>query len=64
MKILGKTKRTLTTENILLNKINTILSRKDILELENDRVDTLRMLTYLIENNGRPSQLIKFLKAG
>lgn len=57
-----KTKQS-TIENKLVEKINSILMRKDIVEINNDRVDTLRLLTYLLENNGKPSQLIKFLKA-
>lgn len=62
MKHLPNVKAT-SVENKLLNKINAILIRKDIVEINNDRVDTLRLLSYLLENNGKPSQLIKFLKA-
>lgn len=48
----------------LLKKLEAILDRNDILELNNDRVDTLRLFFYLVKNNGKVSNFVKFLKTG
>lgn len=58
-----KSKETPSVESKLLDQINSVLLREDILKLDNDKVDTLRLLTYLIENDGKVSRLVKFLKS-
>ena len=53
-----------SVENKLLNKMNSLLSRKDIINLDNDKVDALRMLIFHLEDNKGMSaaRLVKFLK--
>lgn len=47
-----------------LKRLNSLLSRKDIIDLENDKVDTLRLLTYYLESKEiKSAQLVKFLKS-
>lgn len=48
-----------------LNKINSILCRKDMVNVENERLDAVRLLAYYLETSGKEmksKELIKFLK--
>lgn len=58
-------KETVQEEDKTLNKINSLLSRKDVIDLENDKVDALRMLVFHLESNKEmtSTKLVKFLKA-
>lgn len=51
-------------KDMTFQKINNILTRKDVIDLDNHKVDTLRMLLYHLENKKEMSisRLIKFLK--
>lgn len=51
--------------NKVIERINSLLTRKDIVNLENDKVDALRMLAFHLESNKEMSsaRLVKFLKA-
>lgn len=51
-------------ENKILRRINSLLSRKDIVDLDNDKIDALRLLTFHLESNKEMSatKLVKFLK--
>lgn len=53
-----------SNENKVLKRLNSILKRKDIIDLDNDKIDTLRMLAYHFEDNKGMSatRLVKFLK--
>lgn len=46
-----------------LTRINSILSRKDVVDVDNNRVDAIRMLAYYLEDREiSAAQLVKFLK--
>ncbi len=46
-----------------LNRINAILSRKDIQNVETERLDAVRLLAYYLEEKEMTAaQLVKFLK--
>lgn len=46
-----------------LQRINSILSRKDVQNIENDRLDAVRLLAYYLEEKEMTAaQLVKFLK--
>ncbi len=46
-----------------LQRINSILSRKDIQNVETERLDAVRLLAYYLEEKEMSaSQLVKFLK--
>ncbi len=46
-----------------LDRINAILSRKDIQNVETDRLDAVRLLAYYLEEKEMTAaQLVKFLK--
>lgn len=47
-----------------MKMLKTLLSRKDILKLDNDKIDTLRLLMLHFEDKNElsPTQLVKFLK--
>ena len=46
-----------------LQRINSILSRKDIQNVENERLDAVRLLAYYLEEKEMTAaQLVKFLK--
>lgn len=55
---------TATEENKIIKRLNSLLSRKDIVNLENEKVDAIRMLAFHLESNKEMSsaQLVKFLK--
>jgi len=47
-----------------LQKINSILSRKDVQNVENGKLDAIRLLAYYFEEKEMTvAQLVKFLKA-
>lgn len=60
-KIINETK---TKEDKVLKRLNSLLKRKDIIDLDNDKVDALRMLAFHLEDNKDMSsaRLVKFLK--
>lgn len=46
-----------------LQRINSILSRKDMQNVENERLDAVRLLAYYLEEKEMTAaQLVKFLK--
>lgn len=46
-----------------LQRINSILSRKDVQNVENERLDAVRLLAYYLEEKEMTAaQLVKFLK--
>lgn len=51
-------------ESKVIKKLNSLLSRKDIVNLNNEKVDALRMLTFHLESNKEltSAQLVRFLK--
>jgi hypothetical protein len=51
-------------EDKVLKRINSLLSRKDLVNLDNDKMDALRMLAFHLEDNKGMSsaRLVKFLK--
>jgi len=51
-------------ENKVLKRLNSILKRKDIINLDNDKIDALRLLAFHFEDNKGMSaaRLVKFLK--
>ena len=59
------TKREKVLLDKTLNKINSLLSRKDMINVDNERLDAVRLLAYYLETNGREiksTHLVKFLK--
>ena len=60
-----KKKTLLLEENKVIKHINSLLSRRDIVDFENDKVDALRLLVYHLENKKEMSliKLVKFLKS-
>ena len=47
-----------------LKRLKSLLSRKDVVDLDNDKIDALRMLVFYFENTDEcsASKLVKFLK--
>jgi hypothetical protein len=46
-----------------LERINSILSRKDVINIENEKLDAIRLLAYYLEDKEMTAaQLVKFLK--
>jgi hypothetical protein len=54
-----------SNENKLLKRLNSILNRKDVINLDNNKVDALRMLAFHFEDNKGMSatRLVEILKA-
>lgn len=51
-------------ENEEYKKLKSLLSRKDVIDLENDKVDALRMFLFHLENKTEfnTTRFVKFLK--
>lgn len=49
-------------QNSVIDKINKLLLRKDILANDSEKIDSIRMLCCFLEGNIKGNQLIKYLK--
>ena len=63
IKTLNLEEKQVNVSNKTVDKINSILKRKDVVSLENEKVDAIRMLSYYLENKeAKISDFLNYLK--